>query len=467
MGQIRQYISKLAFFEMIMSIKPPASTSVEVLKIIQKITQGELSDDYLSCQQPLDSKGRYLPYAEFRYRVKAGLDAEIAWMLTRITRQNMSSPVIALGEPPEECRLFLTPGMQQSISQVDQHTTEPMLHWINSQIGERRNLEFLFSDLVEDESISSSQLEGAATTTKVAKEMLKRKRQPRSLDERMILGNFRMMQFVWEKRHQSLDNDLIRELHHCGVQGIDDGKYHPGQLRTTNEVVVVDQDGDVVHHPPSHKGLEQRLQLLCDWVNSEGDINGQYLHPLVKACVLHFAIGFEHPFHDGNGRVARALFYWFMFKHGFIAFRYISISHLLKQAHVQYGKSYLYTETDKMDLTYFVEYQCQIVQRAIQRFVETYKAAIQSLEEFDSFLYQSGLYGKLTDRARTIFQVARAGVEHTFTISDSARNLGCSYNTAAAALNDLVKLGLFSKDKEGRGWVYQMVEPGQIMRDWK
>src|SRR5690606_28518389 len=115
---------------------------------------------------------------------------------------------------------------------------EPMLHWINSQIGERRNLEFLFSDLVEDESISSSQLEGAATTTRVAKEMFKRKRKPRSLDERMILGNFRMMQFVWEKRHQPLDRDLILELHHCGVQGIADrSEEHTSELQSRENLV--------------------------------------------------------------------------------------------------------------------------------------------------------------------------------------------------------------------------------------
>jgi len=80
------------------------------------------------------------------------------------------------------------------------------------------------------EHISSSQLEGAATTTKVAKDMLKRNRQPRTPDERMIIGNFSLMQFAWEKRTEPLSVELIAELHAVGVGGIDDSKYSPRHL---------------------------------------------------------------------------------------------------------------------------------------------------------------------------------------------------------------------------------------------
>lgn len=83
---------------------------------------------------------------------------------------------------------------------------------------------------------------------------------------------------------------------------------------------------------------------------------------------LHFAMGYEHPFRDGNGRVARVLFYWFMFKHEFAAFRYIAISLLLRNAPVKYGRSYLHTEADELDLTYFIEFQCAVILRAVVGF---------------------------------------------------------------------------------------------------
>lgn len=449
-----------------MTLKPPKRDENAVANLLDSDSKA-LLQKYLAWNKPVDNKGRYLPFSEFKYRVPEDIDAKTAWQFTRMARNAMSTTVIKLGEPLTAATLYLTPTIQRAISCVDQHTTEPMLNWVNSQIGEKRNLEFLFNDLVEDETISSSQLEGAATTTLAAKELLKTKREPRTLDERMIVGNFKMMLCAWENRHKPLSCDLIQELHHTGVEGIDDAQYQPGHLRTNNKVVITDADDEVVHRPPTFEGLRQRLEQLSDWVNTEGDLNGQYIHPLVKAIILHFTIGYEHPFYDGNGRVARALFYWFMFKHGFPAFRYITISTLLKKAPVKYGKSYLYTEHDELDLTYFVDYQCSIIIRAIERFVETYQSAIKKINAFDTYLYESGLFGKLSDNERVIFQVAHAGVATHFTTNNVAQNLKRSYNTAATALNNLVKHKLFVKNKVGREWVYEMKSLDEIMRGWK
>lgn len=82
---------------------------------------------------------------------------------------------------------------------------------------------------------------------------------------------------------------------------------------------------------------------------------------MVKARTLHFMIAHERPFRDGDGRTSRALFYWFMLKSGYKAFKYISISSLLHAVPVKYAQSYQYTETDGMDLTYFLKYQSGVI----------------------------------------------------------------------------------------------------------
>lgn len=423
---------------------------------------------YVKFYNSTDEKGQYLPFDEFRHRVPKELSIEVAWALTKEIRRHSYTNSFKLGESASFCPYIEINRIQKTKTLVDQCTTTAALEWANRKVGEEQNISYMLEDLFEEEAISSSQLEGAATTTLIAKEMLKRKREPRSMDERMILGNFKMMRFMWEQRSSPLTTDLIKELHAIGVAGIDDEKYMPGLFRVNDNVVVEDRDGNIVHQPPPAVGLGDRLQSLCDWISTDHDeIESQsYIHPLIKAICIHFAIGYEHPFNDGNGRVARALFYWFMFKKDYGAFRYISISNLLKDAATQYGESYLYTETDEMDMTYFIDYQCSIIMRAVAAFKSHCQKTIENIESFNAWLFNSGIYGKLSEKQRLVFQVAKNSPNTNFTARYIEEKLNCSYNTAATVLNGLVELNLFEKYKDGKEWLYSLRDKQDIQKNW-
>lgn len=450
-----------------MNIKLPPEVEANPLSIIAGNCPDKL-ESYLEFLAPTDKKGRYLHFDELRHRIDSSLDPKLVWSLVRLARNRQQVKIIKLGEPRVPCHYVLTPLIQKALSETDRNTTSACLEWISSKIGEKAHMEYLLNDLIEDESISSSQLEGAATTTKVAKELLKRNRKPRSEDEKMILGNYKLMLAAWEKRTEPLSLDLIRELHQIGVEGIKDDVYAPGAFRKSNDVHIVDPDGNVVHTPPPFETLKTRLKSIVEWANNDHEENedSTYLHPLIKAITLHFCIGYEHPFNDGNGRVARGLFYWYMFKKDYAAFRYISISVLLKKMATKYGKSYLYTETDDMDITYFIELQSSVVIHAMDKFKSSYKNTAVEIEEFNKWLWASGLYKKLNDKQRTVFQVAKSGQAIIFTIRNVEHNLGCSYNTASSVLNGLVKLNLFTKFKEGREWLYVMEDKDNIIKHW-
>ena len=87
---------------------------------------------------------------------------------------------------------------------------------------------------------------------------------------------------------------------------------------------------------------------------------------MVRAILVHFWLAYDHPFVDGNGRTARALFYWVMAREGYWLCEYVSISRILKKARVQYARAFLYTETDDNDATYFILYQLGVLTRAIR-----------------------------------------------------------------------------------------------------
>ena len=85
-----------------------------------------------------------------------------------------------------------------------------------------------------------------------------------------------------------------------------------------------------------------------------------------QSIILHFMIGYDHPFVDGNGRVARALFYWAMLRHGYPLAKFLSISKVLREAPARYARAYRFTETDGGDLTYFVDHQLDVIARSIE-----------------------------------------------------------------------------------------------------
>lgn len=421
--------------------------------------------DFLS---PVDERGRYLPFDEYRHRIPKGINVDVAWHLTKKARLPLRKYFLAIDTVISLCSYFSTAVIEKTKTIVDQSTTTAALEWANRKVGEDQNISYMLEDLFEEEAISSSQLEGAATTTLIAKDMLKRSREPRSMDERMILGNFNMMRLMWDKQSSHLTTGLIKELHAIGVAGIDDEKYMPGFFRLTDNVVVEDRDGNIVHQPPPAEGLEERLQSLCDWMNTDhDDIESQnYIHPLIKAICIHFTIGYEHPFNDGNGRVARALFYWFMFKKDYGAFRYISISNLLKEAATQYGKSYLYTETDEMDMTYFIDFQCSVIMRAVSAFKAHCQKSVENIAAFNTWLFNSGIYAKLSEKQKVVFQVAKSSPNTIFTARYIEEKLNCSYNTAATVLNGLVELNLFDKLKDGKEWIYSLRDKQEIQKNW-
>ncbi len=159
------------------------------------------------------------------------------------------------------------------------------------------------------------------------------------------------------------------------------------------------------------------------------------------------------------------MFYWFMFKHEFSAFRYIAISPLLRNAPVKYGRSYLHSEADELDLTYFIEFQCSVIQRAVSRFTDVYRKSLAYTEDFERWLMASGFFERLTQRQRALYQVAKSGVAKEFTASNVREHLGCSCSTAMSALNGLVELQVFEKRKMGSEWVFFLRSPARVLKD--
>ena len=316
---------------------------------------------------------------------------------------------------------------------------------------------YLINSLIE-EAINSSQLEGASTTRQVAKELLRSGRAPKDHSETMILNNYNAMRFIREYKDETLTKSMICELHRIVTEDTlpADDIDKAGVFRgAAEDIRVYSYDDKLLHTPPSYKELDDRIQQLCDFVNADYDNELSFIPPVIKAIVAHFMIGYDHPFVDGNGRTARALFYWIMAKEGYWLMEYISISRVLKQAPAQYLAAYLHTETDSNDVTYFVIHQLEVIKKSIADLHRYLTDKAGEYREAEKILKTSKLNGQLNHRQLGLLKNALDNPGMEYTIKSHQNSHGIAYQTARTdllALSDTFKL--LKKYKVGKKDVF-------------
>ncbi|MCZ7399650.1 MAG: Fic family protein [Candidatus Methanoperedens sp.] len=338
---------------------------------------------------------------------------------------------------------------------------EKTLHDLDMRVGGKIDFEaqipsvdlqkkYLVNSLME-EAIASSQLEGAVTTRVVAKQMLRENRKPRNHSEQMILNNYITMMYIKDntRPNQSLTLELIKEIHKKITKDTLENKVYEGAFRTDNEVKVFSRDdGQLIYEPPDYNSINKLLEQLCTFANTEP--SGFYLHPIVKAIVLHYMIGYIHPFNDGNGRTARALFYWHLISQKYNWLEYVAVSTAIKNAPIKYMRAYLYSETDHNDITYFVKFNLRQLDIALKSF-ETYikKTMSENKKIFETIKRNPNLNFRQAD---VIIDISKN--ERPITLNEMQERYNITYQTARTDLLGLAKLGYLHKHIRGKQYFF-------------
>lgn len=271
---------------------------------------------------------RYYHWDKLR-RVPAplGLSSEEWWLALKMGRAQTAKPLPLLDSQGRPFRLSRPDAVLEVLPRIDSKTRGAIIMPEKVTNADTRD-RYLVSSLIE-EALTSSQLEGAVTTTRVARDMLRSGRKPCTVSERMILNNFEAMECLREWDDQDLSPRLILELHAILTEGtLADVPDAYGRLRRADEEIVISRDGIVLHEPPPADQLEERLLALCEFANERTP--AYFIHPVVRAILVHFWLAYDHPFVDGNGRTARALFYWAMQRYGYWMCQFLSISKILR-----------------------------------------------------------------------------------------------------------------------------------------
>lgn len=432
-------------------LRPPDFN--DVLRKIIKNRAPERLVEILSLGMRPDPNGNYYHWDKLRHlKPPDNLSPEEWWFAIKSARRALYRPIPHTDKDGRPFVYAEPDVVRRLLHEIDIHGGGELKS--SEQVSNPNTRDsYLINSLIE-ESITSSQLEGAATTRKVAKEMLRQKREPRDRSERMIVNNYNAMQFINEISDEDLTPQIVLELHRILTEKTLDNANAVGSLRKSDDIYVGDErDGTVIHTPPKAKELKARLQSVCNFAN--GRQTTTFLHPVIHAIFLHFLLAYDHPFEDGNGRTARALFYWSMLRQGYWTMEFISISRILREAPAKYTRAYLYTETDDNDVTYFIVHQLEVIIRAINDLLIYLERKAKEIRGVENLVRKSPKLQKLLNH-RQIALISRAlkKPESIFYVESHRGAHNVTYDTARTDLLKLVELGLLEKDKVGKAFAF-------------
>lgn len=256
---------------------------------------------------------------------------------------------------------------------------------------------------------------------------------------------------IAEMKEKSISVEQILKIHREIVHDTLHNTDEEGQFRNNNEIVVADpKDATAIYHvPPDYRKIPYLMEEFCKFASNDED---DFIHPIIKGIILHFLIGYIHPFTDGNGRCARSIFYWYMLSHSYWLFEYMPISRILLHSKTKYAKAYLFTETDDNDLTYFINYNLPSIEKALKDLEEyiAHKKQEQS-ETMQMIEAAEHLNLRQADILKTLFEEP----DRYFSIAEIKGKYNVAYDTARNDMQYLAKMEYIAKIERGKSFMYR------------
>lgn len=411
-----------------MKIEPvPKIEEKNRVEAIQMLIDNDLREAF----QKIDRE--YLYWDKVKYSAPENIDKHTLWHAVKIQRQ-LNSQTVRFGK--YVFHFTITKNMLALLHAFDMDLGGNL--GTKSIIPASDKSYYLISSIME-EAIASSQMEGASTTRRIAKDMLRKQLKPINKSQQMIVNNYDTITKISNDFNKDFSMEDLLDIHRSISKSTLDNSEDEGVFRKNDDIYVVDSiTGSVAHTPPSYNEIIDMIVDLCEFANNDNnDNNDNFIHPIIKGIIIHFILAYIHPFVDGNGRTARSLFYWYMIKKGYWLTEYLSISRIIYTNKKSYEKAFLYTENDDNDLSYFIQYHLNVMKKAFEDLKKYLQRKIDEQQNIHRFI---GVLNT-NDRQRYVFKVIMENKHIIITPKELASQFNITTRTARTDLQELVKMG--------------------------
>lgn len=405
---------------------------------------GKTSEEINFLVDQINEEYDYWDKVKYKKPLPNGVTPEMLWSYVKASRLKQSVMIW----DKYGIKLCVTSHIQRLCHEFDMLFGSFWSSENDSQSAERKY--YLASSLME-EAIYSSQMEGASTTRVVAKEMLRKNKSPQNKSQQMIVNNYNTIRYITQHRNDPLTEENLLHIHRLMTENTLDDPNNAGRFRTNDEVVVADVvANEIVYTPPTYKEIPDFLDAICYMFNEDNP--RVFLHPIIKGIVIHFMLAYMHPFVDGNGRTARALFYWYMLKENYWLTEYMSISRVIAKSKKSYEKTFRYSENDENDIGYFVAYNLRALKISFQQLSDYIQRKQKEKKAANAFMAS----GNVNQRQALILQQFAEDPDLVLTVKEVQTRFSVASMTARKDLSELVQQGYLQEiaiNKVTRGYL--------------
>lgn len=262
-------------------------------------------------------------------------------------------------------RIHLSGGILKKISRIDE------FKGLWRGVGEMNPhiLKQLRASAIITSTGASTRIEGSAMSDEEVARLLRglKSKQPQGRDEEEVAGYADLLGRILDHYPiLKLTEGQILQFHEILMHFAKKDSLHKGKYKPTDNVVVVrNPDGEdvVLFRPTPPYLVKKEMSDILSWTTEH--IDGHEFHPLLVIANFIFEFLAIHPFHDGNGRLSRALTNLLLLQSGYAYVPYVSLEEIIEERKTDYYLSLRQTQknhkTDNEDISAWVNFMLDAI----------------------------------------------------------------------------------------------------------
>jgi len=270
-----------------------------------------------------------------------------------------------------ESRIKITPEMLQKIARID----ELKGLWTGSVKLSPHVLKQLKMSVIITSTGASTRIEGAKMEDEEIERLIRglKTKPPKGRDAEEVAGYADLLARIFDNyKNLKLTEGHILQFHEILLHFSSKDKIGKGKYKSSDNIVVAKGDNGqqvVLFRPTSPYLVKKEMDDVMVWINDV--LKKKNVHPILAICNFIFEFLAIHPFHDGNGRLSRALTNLLLLQAGYAYIPYISLEEIIENQQEEYYLSLRgaqrFHKTENEDITTWILFMLDVLQKQAEK----------------------------------------------------------------------------------------------------